>query len=111
MPENSKSSVIELESERPLRGAPTKVSLSSGQAYRIKILPPRCWIKIKLDDVLGRPAAGEIYRIELPDGTLVREDKLDQDGSALVEGLSSEECIISFPRLDLSAWSYLGSSE
>ncbi len=87
------------------------MSLASGKAYRIRLLPPQRWIRIDLVDEFGQPAGGEVYRIETPDGTIVKEDTLDDNGCAHVEGLSSEEYFISFPQVDLDAWSYLGSSE
>jgi hypothetical protein len=92
-------------------GRPLMASLTTGKSYDLHLLPPRRWIEIELVDELGRPAAGETYRLEMLDGTIAKEDKLDINGFARVEGFSSEECIISFPLLDLSAWSYLGSSE
>ncbi len=108
---NRHSEISEVDVELPLGGSPLKISLATGKSYHIRLLPPRYSIEIDLVDELGRPAAGEVYRVEMLDGTIVKEDKLDRNGYARVEGFSSEECIISFPLLDLDAWSYLGYSE
>lgn len=50
-----------------------------------------------------RPIPGERYRLVLPDRS-VREGKLDSHGCALVTGLPSGTCKVSFPNLDEEAW-------
>ena len=111
MPENKRSQTSSVDVRQPTSGNPLEMSLASGKSYCIRLLPPQRWIRVDLVDEFGQPAAGEVYRVETPDGTIVKEGTLDDNGCAQVEGLSSEEYIISFPQVDLDAWSYLGSSE
>ena len=60
-------------------------------------------IVIELVGEDDRPIPGERYRLVLPDRS-VREGKLDSHGSAIVTGLPSGTCKVSFPNLDEEAW-------
>jgi len=61
------------------------------------------WIEIKLVDEEGEPVPGELYRITLPDGSVV-EGTLDAQGFARVDGLDPGSCKVTFPRLDERSW-------
>ncbi|MCB9845602.1 MAG: hypothetical protein H6811_06420 [Phycisphaeraceae bacterium] len=61
------------------------------------------WIEIRLTDSGGRPAAGQRYEIELPDGR-IDTGSLDQHGLARLENIVPGECGISFPELDEDDW-------
>jgi type VI secretion system secreted protein VgrG len=61
------------------------------------------WVAIKLSDEFGQPVAGEPFKIELPDGTVV-ESTLDSKGEAKVEGIDPGNCKITFTNLDTDAW-------
>lgn len=111
MGKNRQSEISRVDFELPWDGGALKIPLASGKSHSVRLLRPRCWIEIDLVDELGQPAAGEVYRVEMLDGTIVKEDRLDRNGYARVEVLSSEECIISFPLVDADSWSYLGYSE
>ncbi len=62
------------------------------------------WVKIELLGEDDKPIPGETYRVELPDGTLVKEGSLDMNGQAGVEGITAEECLVSFPNLGDECW-------
>lgn len=64
---------------------------------------PPDWIEIEMKNEDGEPAAGERYKIELPDGS-VAEGTLDQKGYARVEGVKPGNCKVSFPNLDKKNW-------
>lgn len=61
------------------------------------------WVEIALLDDQGRPAAGERYRVRLPDGS-VAEGILGFDGILRLEGIDEGTCEVSFPDLDASSW-------
>lgn len=61
------------------------------------------WIKIKLIDEAGKPVAGELYKITLPDGS-VTGGSLDEKGEAEVKGIDPGSCKVTFPNLDKEAW-------
>ncbi len=61
------------------------------------------WVEILLVDEQNRPAAGEPYRVRLPDGS-VAEGRLGPNGLLRLEGIDSGECEVSFPLLHLDAW-------
>ncbi len=62
------------------------------------------WVDIVLLGEDDKPIPGETYRVELPDGTLVKEGSLDMKGQARVEGIKAEECLVSFPNLGDESW-------
>ena len=61
------------------------------------------WIEIELLDEEGKPAAGERYRVTVPDGTN-QEGTLDEKGFARVDGIDPGTCKVTFPELDKEAW-------
>jgi hypothetical protein len=61
------------------------------------------WIEIELMDEEGKPAAGERYRVTVPDGT-IQEGTLDEKGFARVDGIDPGTCKVTFPELDKEAW-------
>lgn len=65
---------------------------------------PKHWIAITLVDLEGEPMPGEPYRITLPDGQLVAEGTLDENGHARVEGIEPGTCKVTFPRRDARSW-------
>jgi hypothetical protein len=97
--------------EMPGSGKARPMYLATGKAFRIRIEPEKHWLQIELVDELGEPAAGEVFRVELADGTVLGEGTLDQNGCAQVHGFVAEKCIITFPMLEAGSWSYAGSSE
>ena len=62
------------------------------------------WVEIELVGEDDEPIPGETYRVSLSDGTLVKEDSLDMNGKARVEGIAGEKCLVSFPKLDDESW-------
>ncbi len=63
------------------------------------------WVEIELHFEDGTPAAGEVYRIELPDGS-IQEGQLDERGHARVEQISIGTCHVSFPKVLDTPWEY-----
>jgi type VI secretion system secreted protein VgrG len=64
------------------------------------------WVEIVLIDDEGRPAAGEVYRVRLPDGS-VAEGVLGFGGTLRLEGIDPGDCEVSFPNLDAGSWERL----
>jgi len=54
-------------------------------------------------DQEGKPAAGESYRLTLPDGT-IHEGTLNKKGRDRVNGIDPGTCKITFPNLDKDSW-------
>lgn len=67
-------------------------------AQEAPVDPKVHWIEIVLLEHDHRPAAGERYRIETPDGS-VREGKLGEEGSALEDHMVAGTCRVTFPDL------------
>ena len=65
--------------------------------------PPKTWFEVKLEDVAGKPVAGEAYKVTLPDGT-VSEGTLDDKGMARIEGIDPGSCKVTFPNMDKTVW-------
>jgi hypothetical protein len=76
---------------QPCPRPPTEPSLASS------------WIEIVLLGEDDRPIVGERYRIELRDGSAI-EGRIGSTGLVRVEGIEPGDCVVSFPRLDASAW-------
>jgi hypothetical protein len=76
------------EEQDPL-AAPAPAPLASSKVH---------WIEIVLLEHDLRPAAGERYRIQAPDGS-AREGKLDAAGAAFEDHLDAGNCRVSFPDL------------
>lgn len=53
--------------------------------------PDDAWVAFRLVDDLGQPAAGEAFRLQLPDGAIV-EGVLDEDGAAYIERIPPGGC-------------------
>ncbi len=64
------------------------------------------WVEIVLVDDEGRPAAGEPYRVRLPDGS-VAEGRLGFSGVLRLQGFDPGECEVSFPELHRDSWERL----
>lgn len=55
------------------------------------------WLQIRLVDDEGNPVAGERYRVELPDGTVI-EGNLDSNGQARVNDIDDPgSAVVTFP--------------
>jgi len=80
----------------------TEEAVQQGNEEKKEPEPPD-WIEIEMVTAEGEPAAGERYKIELPDGS-VAEGTLDQKGYARVEGVKPGNCKVSFPNLDKKNW-------
>ncbi len=66
--------------------------------------PKPHWIEIQLIGEDGEPVPWEEYRVELPDGKIVK-GFLDEKGMARVENIASPgPCKVSFEDLDQEAW-------
>lgn len=64
---------------------------------------PKTWIEIELIDENGEPVAAEPFRIELPDGRVVR-GRLDSSGKARFGNIDPGTCAVSFPGIDAPEW-------
>lgn len=65
---------------------------------------PVHWIEIKLIGEDGNPIPWEEYRIQLPDGQVVR-GYLDENGLARVDNIENPgQCTVTFVDLDKEAW-------
>lgn len=65
------------------------------------------WVAVSLVDLKGRPIPRERFRIELPDGT-IKEDALDEQGRARIDGIEPGQCEICFPEIDGREWDVVG---
>jgi len=65
--------------------------------------PTKHFVAIEMVDEEGKPAAGEDYRLTLPDGT-VHEGTLDKKGRDRINGIDPGTCKITFPSLDKDSW-------
>jgi hypothetical protein len=61
------------------------------------------FIEINLKDEEGNPIAGELYFVELPDGTS-KSGSTDANGKARIEGVDPGSAKVSFPNLDKSLY-------
>jgi hypothetical protein len=66
------------------------------------------WIEIELLDNEGNPVAGEMYFVELPDGSKL-SGRTDGQGRARVDGVDPGTAKVSFPDLDKSLYTPGGS--
>lgn len=66
------------------------------------------WIEIELTDDEGQPVAGELYFVELPDGSSI-SGRTDGQGRARVDGVDPGTAKVSFPDLDKSLYTPGGS--
>jgi len=64
--------------------------------------PPKCWIEIEVLEEDGSPAAGEPYRIQLPDGEM-REGEIGQTGMVRFDGIACGICKVWFPGTEEAA--------
>jgi hypothetical protein len=62
------------------------------------------WIEIELLDDLDKPVAGERYLLMTAGGVVLKEGTLDSNGLARLDGMTEEECIVTFPDLDAATW-------
>lgn len=62
------------------------------------------WIGLELVDADGAPVAFEPYVVELADGRQLR-GRLGADGTAVVRGIPSGQCKITFPQRGAEMWS------
>ena len=86
---------------------------SCGDASAVAPAPPaspadaaphkKHFVAIQMLDQEGRPAAGEDFKLTLPDGT-VQEGNLDQHGKARINDIDPGSCKITFPNLDKDSW-------
>jgi hypothetical protein len=67
------------------------------------------WIEIELIDDAGNPVAGELYFVELPDGSTL-SGRTDGQGRARVDGVDPGTAKVSFPDLDKSLYTPGGGS-
>ena len=66
--------------------------------------PETHWVEIELLGEDDKPIPGETYRIQLPDGTLVKEGSVDMEGKARIDKIEDETCLVSFPNLGDESW-------
>ncbi len=62
------------------------------------------WIGIRILDDAGNPLAGIKYRVKLPSGAIVKEDQVDAQGRARIDGLSPGQYTIECHELDGQSW-------
>jgi hypothetical protein len=66
--------------------------------------PETTWIEVRLVGEDAAPIQGQLFRVELPDGTF-REGVLDRHGVGRIDGIERPgACRITFPLLDEEAW-------
>jgi hypothetical protein len=65
--------------------------------------PETHFIEINLKDEDGNPVAGEMYFVELPDGSSI-SGSTDSNGRARVDGVDPGTAKVSFPNLDKSLY-------
>lgn len=63
----------------------------------------KSWIGIKLVDQENNPVPGELYQVELPNGSKVK-GKLDATGVATINEIDPGTCEVSFPNRDANDW-------
>lgn len=73
------------------------------QIEKAKVYKPKNYIEIELVDKKDKPIPNLPYRITDPNGEVISEGKLDENGSTRLEDLPQGECDISFPGSDFSA--------
>lgn len=73
------------------------------QIEKTKVYKPKNYIEIELVDKNDKPIPNLPYRITDPNGEVISEGKLDENGSTRLEDLPQGECDISFPGSDFSA--------
>lgn len=73
------------------------------QIEKAKVYKPKIYIEIELVDKNDKPIPNLPYRITDPNGEVISEGKLDENGSTRLEDLPQGECDISFPGSDFSA--------
>jgi len=70
---------------------------------KAKVYKPKDYIEIELVDEEDNPIPNLSYRITAPNGEIISEGKLDENGSTRIENIPQGECDISFPGSDFSA--------
>lgn len=85
------------------QGAQSKGAATVGSSVEPCPLKAKTWLAIELLGEDGSPIADEPYLVKLPDGRQV-EGRLNARGTATIEGINGEECLVSFPNLDAGAW-------
>lgn len=98
--------VLEGKSAQELRAPPQRsfnVNRGEEKVVLVELTSTSHWIEIVLTDDVGRPRAGERYRLLLPDRQ-TKEGVLDAKGRVRVDGLEAGSCKVSFPELDPDAW-------
>ena len=83
--------------------APAPVAAAGPERPYVKDDSKAGWVEIALVDDEGRPAAGELYRVRLPDGS-VAVGRLGFDGLLRLEGIDAGECEVTFPELHQDSW-------
>jgi type VI secretion system secreted protein VgrG len=61
------------------------------------------WIEFRIVDDAGLPAAGERYRIRLPDGS-VAEGRTGATGVIRLAGIDAGDCEITLPDQNQDSW-------
>jgi len=88
---------------RPQQQPPRTTPLQDEEAAKQGKPPPRPeqkhWLEIELLDDEGKPIAGELYFVELPDGSKL-SGRTDSQGCARVEDVDPGTAKVSFPDLD-----------
>lgn len=87
---------------------PKDVSEPTNQVHKFQLKREKHlhWMEIELLGEDDQPIPDEKYKVILPDGS-VKEGNLDRQGWALVESGSLEDCKVTFPDLDKSAWEFI----
>jgi hypothetical protein len=80
-----------------------KVASAEERVLIVELKSINHWIEIVLLDESGNPAAGERYRIVLPDQQ-TREGTLDAKGRARIQSIEAGRCEVTFPDMDSDAW-------
>ncbi len=91
---------LEITAAASVEAAETTTPLEDEQAAKAERTEEEDhWLEIELVDDEGNPVPGELYTVELPDGSTV-SGRLDDQGQARLEGIDPGTAKVSFPDLD-----------
>ncbi len=85
--------------QQPPRNTPLQDEEAAKKANPPAEPEPKHWLEIELLDDEGKPIAGELYFVEMPDGSKL-SGRTDSQGRARAEDVDPGTAKVSFPDLD-----------